>query len=75
MPHVVVAGKIHEAGLALLKSAPGFTFDLVNEVSSASYAPFMPKADALLIRTQPLHCRSDCHIERAQNRIPSRRGL
>ena len=54
MPHVIVAGKIHEAGIALLNAAPGFTVDLVNEVTTAAYAPLMPKADALLIRTQPL---------------------
>lgn len=54
MPHVLVAGKIHEAGLTLLRSAPGVTVDMVDEVSTASYAPKIPEADALLIRTQPL---------------------
>ena len=54
MPHVLVAGKIHEAGLNLLRSAPGVTVDTVEEVSTESYAPKLPQADALLIRTQPL---------------------
>jgi D-3-phosphoglycerate dehydrogenase len=54
MPHVLVAGKIHEAGLAVLRDAPGFTADLVDEISTESYAPLIGKADALLIRTQPL---------------------
>lgn len=54
MPHVLVAGKIHEAGLDLLRSAPGVTVDAVDEVSTESYAPKLPEADALLIRTQPL---------------------
>ena len=54
MPHVLVAGRIHQAGIAVLRAAPGFTFDLVDEVSLVSYAPKMPEADALLIRTQPL---------------------
>lgn len=54
MPHVLVAGKIHEAGLDVLRRAPGITFDVVEAVSTASYAPKLPDADALLIRTQPL---------------------
>ncbi|MDE2445407.1 MAG: hydroxyacid dehydrogenase [Alphaproteobacteria bacterium] len=54
MPHVVLAGKLHRAGIALLQKQAGFTFDHVEEVSEASYVPFMGKADALVIRTQPL---------------------
>ena len=73
MPHVVVAGKIHEAGIALLKAAPGITFDLVNEVTLASYAPLMPKADALLIRTQPLT--ADVIATSNQLKIVSRHGV
>jgi len=54
MPHVLVAGRIHEAGIELLRNAPGFTLDVVNEVSTEAYAPLIDQADALLIRTQPL---------------------
>jgi D-3-phosphoglycerate dehydrogenase len=54
MPHVLVAGRIHDAGLDLLRSAPGMTFDLVEEVSTESYAPLVEHADAVLIRTQPM---------------------
>ncbi len=54
MPRVVVAGKIHPDGLAILQNAPGVEIDYVEEVSAASYEPFMATADALLIRTQPL---------------------
>ena len=54
MPHVLVAGKIHDAGLALLRGTEGFTFDVVEEVSTASYAPLIAQADAVLIRTQPM---------------------
>ena len=73
MPHVLVAGRIHPAGVAVLRSAPGFTFDLVDEVSMASYAPRMPEADALLIRTQPLPASI---IETAPRlRIVSRHGV
>ncbi len=54
MPHILVAGKIHAAGLALLDAAPGVTFDVVEEVSEPSYAPLIDRADALILRTQPL---------------------
>jgi D-3-phosphoglycerate dehydrogenase / 2-oxoglutarate reductase len=53
MPHLLIAGKLHQAGLALLESS-GFTYDYVEEVSEASYAPLIGRADALVIRTQPL---------------------
>jgi D-3-phosphoglycerate dehydrogenase / 2-oxoglutarate reductase len=54
MPHVLVAGRIHDAGLALLRATPNLTFDLVEEVSTESYAPLVAHADAVLIRTQPM---------------------
>ncbi|HAU5565771.1 TPA: hydroxyacid dehydrogenase [Serratia fonticola] len=54
MTNVLVAGKIHDAGLDILRNAPGMTVTLVEDVSVESYAPLLPKADALLIRTQPL---------------------
>jgi D-3-phosphoglycerate dehydrogenase / 2-oxoglutarate reductase len=54
MPHVLIAGKLHPSGIALIGSAPGVTFDYVEEISEASYRPFLSGADALVIRTQPL---------------------
>jgi D-3-phosphoglycerate dehydrogenase len=54
MPHILVAGKIHEAGRALLRASPSVTFDLIDEVSTESYEPLVGKADAILIRTQPM---------------------
>jgi D-3-phosphoglycerate dehydrogenase len=54
MPHVLLAGPIHDDGMAVLHEAPGFTLKLVNEISTESYAPFVGDADAILIRTQPL---------------------
>jgi D-3-phosphoglycerate dehydrogenase / 2-oxoglutarate reductase len=73
MPHVVVAGKIHEDGVALLRAAQGFTVDVVAEVSTASYAPLMPKADALLIRTQP--CPAEVIASAPNLKIVSRHGV
>ncbi len=54
MPRILVAGKIHADGLAILRNAPGVELDYVEEVTSESYRPFLATADALLIRTQPL---------------------
>jgi D-3-phosphoglycerate dehydrogenase / 2-oxoglutarate reductase len=54
MPHLLVAGKLHPTGLELLRSAPGVTFDYVEEISEPSYQLHLSKADALVIRTQPL---------------------
>lgn len=73
MPHILVAGKIHEDGVALLKSTSGITFDLVNEVSLESYAPLAGKADAILIRTQPLPASVIADATRLQ--IVSRHGV
>lgn len=73
MPHILVAGKIHPAGIALLKSTPGFTYDYVEEVSEASYAALIEKANGLVIRTQPLSAQT---IARAtQLKIVSRHGV
>ncbi|CAI2433485.1 hydroxyacid dehydrogenase [Serratia ficaria] len=73
MPQILVAGKIHDAGMALLHRAPGFSVRLVPEVSVDSYAPFLAEADALLIRTQPLALRQ---IQAAQRlKIVSRHGV
>ena len=52
MPHLLIAGKLHPAGLAVLEAAKGVTYDYVEEVSEHSYAPMIGKADALVIRTQ-----------------------
>jgi D-3-phosphoglycerate dehydrogenase len=73
MPHVLVAGKLHLSGIALLKSAPGISYDYVEEVSEPSYAPLIAKADGLVIRTQPLSASTVARAERLK--IVSRHGV
>lgn len=73
MPHIVVAGKLHPAGLALLDAAGGVTFDHIEEISVASYQPHLPQADALVIRTQPLSAASVALAQRLK--IVSRHGV
>ncbi|MBI4923323.1 MAG: hydroxyacid dehydrogenase [Devosia nanyangense] len=73
MPHVLVAGKLHPSGIALLQSASGVTYDYVEEVSEPSYAPLIDKADGLVIRTQPLSAPT---VARAlQLKVVSRHGV
>ena len=72
MPHVLVAGRVHEAGLRLLADA-GFSVRAIDEVSVASYAPHLGDADALLIRTQPLTATEIAAAPRL--RIVSRHGV
>ena len=73
MPHVLVAGKLHPSGMALLTNAPGITYDYVEEVSEPSYACLIEKADGLVLRTQPLSAATVAKAERLK--IVSRHGV
>jgi D-3-phosphoglycerate dehydrogenase len=73
MPHILIAGKLHSSGIALLKATPGITYDYVEEVSEPSYAPLIPNADGLVIRTQPLSAPTIATAERLK--IVSRHGV
>lgn len=73
MPHLLIAGKLHPSGLALLQDAPGVTFDYVEEISEASYQAFLPRAEGVVIRTQPMGAAS---IAKAPGlRVVSRHGV
>jgi D-3-phosphoglycerate dehydrogenase / 2-oxoglutarate reductase len=50
--HVVVAGKIHQAGIDLLKARADVSLDFIEAVTLEAYRPSLPAADAILIRTQ-----------------------
>lgn len=39
MRHILIAGKLHPAGLALLERTPGVTYTHIEEISEESYAP------------------------------------
>lgn len=53
MPHILIAGKLHTAGIERVKQAAGVTFTLVEEVSVESFLPHLGDADAIVLRTQP----------------------
>lgn len=73
MPHILIAGKLHPAGLALLEASPGVSYTHVEEISEASYQPYLARADAMVIRTQPLGSASIAKASRLQ--IVSRHGV
>lgn len=73
MPHILIAGKLHPSGLALLDQAPGVTYDHVEEISEASYQPYLEKADGMVIRTQPMQAASVALGARLQ--VVSRHGV
>jgi D-3-phosphoglycerate dehydrogenase / 2-oxoglutarate reductase len=73
MPHVLVAGKLHPSGVALLRREEGLTFDLIDEISELSYAPLIDRADALVLRTQPLSAATVARAERLK--LVSRHGV
>lgn len=73
MPHILVAGRLHQAGIDRLKSAVGVTYRLIDEVSLDSYAPFIAEADAVLLRTQPMT--AEVIAKGNKLRIVSRHGV
>ncbi|QRZ14761.1 hydroxyacid dehydrogenase [Paracoccus methylovorus] len=75
MPHLLVAGKLHPSGEALLEQikTQGFGVDYVQEVSEPSYAPLIGRADALVIRTQPLSAGTIAMADRLK--VVSRHGV
>ena len=52
MAHILIAGKLHQAGLQRLKAATEHSFTVVEEVSLDSYLPHVGDADAIVLRTQ-----------------------
>ncbi|NBZ89334.1 hydroxyacid dehydrogenase [Stagnihabitans tardus] len=72
MPHLLVAGKLHPSGLKLLQGS-GHSFDYVEAITEASYQEALPRAEAIVIRTQPLGAASIAKAPGLQ--IVSRHGV
>lgn len=73
MPNVIVAGKLHPSGRALLDSVPDLTVRYIDEITEESYAPCIHEADALLIRTQPMTAPTIAKADKLK--IVSRHGV
>ena len=54
MPHVLVAGPLHPAGLALLDAAEGISYDHVTSPDPGAYASRIGDAHGLILRMQRL---------------------
>ena len=50
MPHILVAGRLHPAGVERLKAAKDVSFTLVDDISLESYLPHVGEADAVVLR-------------------------
>ncbi|MBO9433760.1 hydroxyacid dehydrogenase [Ruegeria sp. R13_0] len=75
MPHLLVAGKLHSAGVARLDvlQRDGVEVTYIEEISEDSYSKHIETADALVVRTQPL---SAATIEKAKHlKVVSRHGV
>ena len=51
MPHIVVAGKLHAAGLALLDQAAGVSYDYVPDADPSAYLKVLPRAAKAAVST------------------------
>ena len=73
MTLILVAGKVHEDGLALLRARAGVRVEAMASLGPADFIARLPEATALLIRTAPVPAEA---IERAKLlRIVSRHGV
>ena len=54
MPHLLIAGAIHESGIALINTRKDFTYTYLSKNDDLSYKNLVKDADGLVIRTQPL---------------------
>ena len=54
MPHLLIAGAIHESGIELIETRQDFTYTYLSKNNDLSYKKLIKDSDALVIRTQPL---------------------
>jgi D-3-phosphoglycerate dehydrogenase / 2-oxoglutarate reductase len=70
---VLVAGKIHDAGLQVLRQRPDIDIDFVEAVTAEAYLPLLPEADGVLLRTQPMTAADIAGVTKLK--IVSRHGV
>lgn len=73
MPHILVVGPIHERGMDILRQHSGHSFETVNDGPPDGYRAKLGKADAAVIRTQPMTAEIVAEAPRMQ--IVSRHGV
>jgi D-3-phosphoglycerate dehydrogenase len=73
VPLVLIAGKVHPDGIAVLRARQGLAVEEMADLSAEAFMARLPEADALLIRTAPLPAAA---VERAKKlRVVSRHGV
>jgi len=73
MPHLIIAGAIHESGIHLINSRKDFTYHYLSDNDDSSYKALIKEADALVIRTQTLGRNDILSADRLK--IVSRHGV
>ena len=73
MAHIVVAGKLHPAGLNLLARQSQHSYKYIDANAPEAYIPHVHAAEALVIRTQPLSAATIALASKLQ--IVSRHGV
>ena len=51
MPHILMTGRIHSAGMAVLEARSDVTLECIDNPTEADFASRLPQADALVVRT------------------------
>lgn len=73
MALILIAGKVHEKGMAVLRARSGLVIEEMTDLGERSFLARLPEADGLLIRTALLPAEA---VRRAQRlRIVSRHGV
>ncbi len=75
MPHTLIAGKLHPAGLALLEPTSCVTYTHVEGISEETYQPYLDLADGMVIRTQPMGAASVAKATKLQIVLRHAAGL
>ena len=73
MARVLIAGKLHDSGLALFAARPDIEVDYVEEISATSMEPYLADANAILLRTQPFE--ADAIAKSRKLSMVSRHGV
>ena len=73
MPRVLLAGRIHDDGMARLRARPDLVIEEMEDLEPATFVRRLPEADALLIRTAMLPREALVRADRLK--IVSRHGV
>ena len=73
MPNILILGRIHEAGLDILRAQPGVSFEIMANPAEPDILTLAPVADAIIVRTTKLTAAA---IDAARKlKIVSRHGV